>query len=193
MSFRVRNQLSIKSDLEIEKIHDVALREAGEESFLPVGWQDESLQDPVSEIPQDSCGQQSCRQSQKKGVEGPPLPEVVKGSQRNEGNHEKHNRRPGGSIAQPESRSLVVHAHDGEEVLHHHVGLLRKVGPWRGRRKVQDYQPLGNLVEQVKRQDEDEEQAREGIHDAAPDNTSSQRPHNPVPSPSTDCSVAGGS
>ena len=63
MSFSGGKQLSVEPDSEIEKIHDVALRKAGEESFLPVGRQEESLQDPVGEIPQDSCDQQSCRQS----------------------------------------------------------------------------------------------------------------------------------
>lgn len=152
------HDLVVEWEFEEQEIHDVSGGQAVPEWSGFQFLQQETLAKAVGEVAEDAAEQQRDGDFGKRVLENALFPENPDRGKCEDRNNEEHDRRPGRAVSKTESHSLVVDAHEVEEVLHHHDPRVR-LHP--RRRKFPDRPELRDLVEHVERQREEEEELGE--------------------------------
>ena len=145
---------------EVEEVYHVAAHEVGEEALAFCAGDEEALQEAVGHVADDAGGDERPGYAQRAGGEEAAAEQAVEPHQRHHLHTEEHEGGPHGAVAGAEGHAGVVHAHEAE--VHELTalddrddfaaeGVLPVVG------EVQHHGPLGELVEGVEADDEEDE------------------------------------
>ena len=156
----MRSQFSFKADLEIEEINDIPLCDPGKKTSVLVSGKKESLQHSVGQITQNSRHHEPCSQPQGENIEGPSHPEKRNQAKRHYRYEKKDERCPWCIVSHSESRPLIVHPDNREEILDHDVILVRYVVAGGRSLETENHDPIRYLIKRVERKDQKEEEAR---------------------------------
>ena len=150
----MRSQFGFQPDIEIEEINNIALRQPGKETSILVSRKKKSLEHPVSQVAQNPRHHEPCSQPEGENIKSTPPPEEGDQPKRDYGNEEKDKGRPCRIISHSESRPLIMHSDNRKEILDHNVILMRHVKPGSWRLKFKNHDPLRDLVQRIKGQNQ---------------------------------------